>query len=87
MPKNGDKILFSVCLLGERVRYDAQINKLEHNKIDNWLAQGWLLSCCPEVCRGLPTPRSVAEIQQDGLIKTALGWISAIAIKREAYRH
>ena len=67
------KILISACLLGERVRYDARINKLNNKLIDKWLAQGWLLSTCPEVCGGLATPRPAAEIQQDGTIKIQSG--------------
>ncbi|MFT6985178.1 MAG: hypothetical protein ACJAT7_000986 [Psychromonas sp.] len=71
--KNRYKILISACLLGERVRYDGKINMLNHPLIDSWLTQGWLLSSCPEVCGGLPTPRPAAEIQKDGSIKTQSG--------------
>ncbi len=78
------KILISACLLGERVRYDGKINKLNHKLIDSWLAQGWLLSSCPEVCGGLATPRPAAEIQQDGLIKTQYGEDVTDAFKKGA---
>lgn len=64
------KLLISSCLLGDRVRYDGKINKLESELIDDWLLKGWLLKVCPEVCGGLPTPRAAAEIQFDGSIKT-----------------
>ena len=67
------KVLISACLLGERVRYDAKINKLDSNLIDQWLRQGLLLSVCPEVCGGLPTPRDPAELQVNGLVKTKTG--------------
>ncbi|WP_019616823.1 DUF523 domain-containing protein [Psychromonas ossibalaenae] len=67
------KILISACLLGENVRYDAKINKIENKLLDNWLQHGILLSICPEVCGGLATPRPAAEIQNDGSIKTQAG--------------
>ena len=73
MHKTQFKILISACLLGERVRYDAKVNKLNDQLIDQWLAQGILLSICPEVTGGLPTPRAAAEIQDDLSIKTATG--------------
>lgn len=73
MQKSQFKILISACLLGERVRYDAKVNKLNDQLIDHWLAQGILLSICPEVTGGLPTPRAAAEIQDDLSIKTATG--------------
>ncbi|MCW8995904.1 MAG: DUF523 domain-containing protein [Psychromonas sp.] len=74
MPQlNNYKILISACLLGKRVRYDAKIKKLNNELIDKWLADGCLLSACPEVGGGLPTPRAAAEIQADGTIKTAAG--------------
>ncbi|WP_028863474.1 DUF523 domain-containing protein [Psychromonas aquimarina] len=72
-PPGPYKILISACLLGERVRYDAKINKIEDKLIDSWLQQGILLSVCPEVCGGLATPRPAAEIQSDGSIKTQAG--------------
>lgn len=67
------KILFSACLLGERVRYDAKINKINNKQIEVWLKQGMLLSVCPEVKGGLPVPRAAAEIQADGSVTTQLG--------------
>lgn len=67
------KILISACLLGERVRYDAKINKIESELIENWIKQDMLLAICPEVSGGLPTPRPPAEIQSNGLIKTEKG--------------
>lgn len=64
------QILISACLLGERVRYDGKINKLENQLLEQWLAEERLLSVCPEICGGLPTPRPAAEIQLDGTVKT-----------------
>ena len=80
------KILISACLLGERVRYDAKINKLDNELIDNWLSQGLLLPVCPEVCGGLPTPRPAAEIQIDGSVKTQAGRDVSEAFKKGALK-
>jgi len=67
------RILISACLLGERVRYDAKLKKLENKLIESWLTQGLLLSICPEVTGGLSTPRAAAEIQTDLSVKTTTG--------------
>lgn len=67
------KILISACLLGERVRYDAKINKVEDALIGRWQVQGLLLPVCPEVCGGLATPRPPAEILADGSVRTEAG--------------
>ena len=67
------KILISACLLGERVRYDAKINKLKNKLIESWLTQGIVISICPEVAGGLSTPRAPAEIQTDLSVKTVAG--------------
>lgn len=73
MSSSNYQILISACLLGQRVRYDAQEKKLHHPLLESWLAQGLILPVCPEVSGGLPTPRPAAEIQQDGSIKTNNG--------------
>ena len=80
------KIIISACLLGERVRYDAKINKLESELIDRWQALGFLLPVCPEVCGGLATPRPAAEIQADGLVKTEAGEDFSDAFTRGAQK-
>jgi len=55
-----EKILISACLLGEKCRYDGNDNLIPE------IAKKWnidnILSCCPEVLGGLPTPREPAEI-------------------------
>ncbi|WP_354622750.1 DUF523 domain-containing protein [Psychromonas sp. MME2] len=87
MPKdNNIKILISACLLGERVRYDGKINKLEDPLIMQWQQKKWLLPVCPEVCGGLATPRAAAEIQVDGSIKTASGEDVSVAFKLGAQK-
>jgi uncharacterized protein YbbK (DUF523 family) len=56
------KILISACLLGEPVRYDGKSFTIDHPLIKQWQAQQRLVSFCPEVAGGLPTPRDAAEI-------------------------
>ena len=80
------KIIISACLLGERVRYDAKVNKLENKLIDKWLSQGLLLPVCPEVCGGLSTPRPPAEIQTDGSVKTQANRDVSEAFKKGALK-
>ncbi|KEA62077.1 Purine nucleoside phosphorylase [Marinobacterium lacunae] len=58
-----DKILVSACLLGAQVRYDGGHCLIEHPTIARWKSEGRLISVCPEVLGGLPTPRPPAEIQ------------------------
>ena len=78
------KILISACLLGERVRYDGKTNRLDNKLLDKWLAEGCLLSICPEVCGGLAIPRPAAEIQQGGTIKTQAGTDVSTAFQKGA---
>lgn len=63
-----EKILISSCLLGALVRYDATGQKLSHPQITTWQQQGRIVSFCPEVAGGLPTPREPAEIINDKVI-------------------
>jgi len=57
------KILISACLIGDPVRYDGQCFDLKNVILRRWLDQGRVVSFCPEVSAGLPTPRAAAEIQ------------------------
>jgi len=57
-----NKILFSSCLLGEKVRYDGSSNKIENDIIKKWQDEGRIIKICPEVEGGLPIPRIPAEI-------------------------
>jgi uncharacterized protein YbbK (DUF523 family) len=59
------KILVSACLLGNKVRYDANDVPTENNLLDDWRNEGRLVSFCPEVAGGLSVPRLPAEIQSD----------------------
>lgn len=71
------KILISACLLGKNVAYNGGNNDIrEHPFIQKLLKADALVSVCPEVDGGLPTPRVPVElidgkaINQDGEDKT-----------------
>jgi len=57
-------ILISACLLGSPVRYNGTDLLIDHPLIKQWKKQNRLISICPEVAGGLPTPRAPAEIVQ-----------------------
>ena len=77
------KVLVSACLLGRPVRYNGSAKTLEDALLDRWVSEGRVVSVCPEVMAGLPTPRPPAEIangesgaaviQRDGRIVEADG--------------
>ena len=54
------------CLLGAPVRYDGRAKTSHHPVLERWLAQGRVISVCPEMLGGLGTPRPPAEIENDG---------------------
>ena len=58
-----NKILVSACLLGNPVRYDGQSKALNHSLLNQLVAEGRVISFCPEVAGGLSVPRAAAEIQ------------------------
>lgn len=67
-----ERVLVSACLLGQRVRYNAEpLPALELLQL--WQQQGRLVAICPEVAGGLPVPRPPAEAQADGRILTVSG--------------
>jgi uncharacterized protein YbbK (DUF523 family) len=66
------RIAVSACLLGERVRYHGGHARKDHDLLDRWIAEGRVVSICPEVLAGLGTPRPSAEIVQ-GRVRTADG--------------
>jgi uncharacterized protein YbbK (DUF523 family) len=57
------KILVSACLLGNKVRYDANDVLCESWHLGMWQAEGRLVAFCPEVAGGLSAPRLPAEIR------------------------
>jgi uncharacterized protein YbbK (DUF523 family) len=57
------KVLISSCLLGENVKYDGTNNSITQNQfIQKLKSLNLLISICPEVEGGLPTPRIPVEI-------------------------
>lgn len=61
-PSHPKKILVSACLLGQNVRYNAQVLPASE-LLERLAAEGRLVPFCPEAAGGLPTPRPPAEIQ------------------------
>lgn len=57
-----EKIFVSSCLMGARVRYDGGTKTLENQLLATWRAEGRLVTLCPEMAAGLPSPRPAAEI-------------------------
>ncbi len=62
-------ILISACLVGSPVRYNGTDLLIQHPLLKAWKRQGRLVSLCPEVTGGLPTPRPPAEITQAEAVK------------------
>lgn len=56
------KVLISSCLLGEPTRYNGRDVKVVSEIIRKWMAEGRVVSVCPEVLGGLGVPRPPAEI-------------------------
>lgn len=57
-----EKILVSACLLGQPVRYNGKAKTLHHALLDQWRAEGRVVSVCPELKGGFSVPRLPAEI-------------------------
>lgn len=55
-------VLVSACLLGSPVRYDGAHKRSSSAVLQRWVAEGRVVSVCPEVAGGLPVPRAPAEI-------------------------
>ncbi len=59
------KIMVSACLMGENCKYNGGNNLSE--KVLEYIKGHEVISVCPEVMGGLPTPRIPAEIV-DGIV-------------------
>jgi len=59
------KVLISACLLGENVRYNAEIVPVDE-RIKDLGKRYDLIACCPELEGGLTVPRDPCEIFGDG---------------------
>jgi uncharacterized protein YbbK (DUF523 family) len=57
------RVLVSACLLGEKVRYNGAAASANDAVLTRWLAEGRVVSFCPEVAGGLGVPRPPAEIR------------------------
>jgi uncharacterized protein YbbK (DUF523 family) len=57
-----ERVLVSACLLGAKVRFHGGSAELAGPVLERWRDEGRLVSFCPEVEGGLPTPRPPAEI-------------------------
>lgn len=57
-----ERVLVSACLLGSPVRYNGDHKQSDNVILQRWLAEGRVVSVCPEVAGGLPVPRPAAEI-------------------------
>lgn len=60
------RILVSACLLGQPVRYNGTDKKTDDDHLRRWVAEGRVVSVCPEVAGGLSVPRPPAEITGGG---------------------
>lgn len=58
------KVLVSACLLGEPVRYDGRDNLFDHPFLTDLIDADRVVSACPEMLGGLPSPRPYAQITQ-----------------------
>ncbi len=59
---HSERILVSACLLGEAVRYNGLSCRCDDAILHRWIAEGRVISLCPEMAAGLPVPRPPAEI-------------------------
>ncbi|MEX3016835.1 DUF523 domain-containing protein [Gymnodinialimonas hymeniacidonis] len=73
-----EKVLISSCLMGARVRYDGKAKTLDDQLLATWRAEGRLISLCPEMAAGLPTPRAPAEIAPGATAEAVLRGRGAI---------
>ncbi len=68
------RVLASACLLGEPVRHHGRDAKSDHAVLARWFAEGRVVSACPEMLGGLPSPRPPAEIDPaTGRVMTRTG--------------
>ncbi len=56
----------SACLLGAKVRYDGGDCEQQNILLNQWRVEGRIVTICPEMAGGLPTPRPPAEIIGNG---------------------
>lgn len=59
------KIMVSACLAGENCKYNGRNNRTE--KVVALMRDNEVITICPEVMGGLPTPRVPSEVR-DGIV-------------------
>lgn len=57
-----EKIVVSACLVGAKVRYDGADNYCDNMVFCKWLAEGRMVTVCPEFASGCSVPRPPVEI-------------------------
>ncbi len=78
------KILISGCLLGQKVRYDGKDNLQTNVRLQEWISQKKVISICPEMAGGLPTPRPPSEIQFGKTAQDVLNLQASILTNKNA---
>ena len=67
------KVLVSSCLLGAEERYHGGSAQSDSPILQRWVAEGRVVSACPEVAGGLSVPRPPAEIIGGDGIQVLIG--------------
>lgn len=75
------KILISACLLGEKVRYDGQDCLQMHPRLQQYMKEKKVVTICPEMAGGLPTPRPPSEIEPHGSAEAILRFEAKVLTK------
>ena len=57
-----ERILVSACLTGAKVRYDGADNYCDNIIFNKWIAEGRIVTVCPEVASGCSVPRPPVEV-------------------------
>lgn len=77
-------VLISACLLGTPVRHDGEHKRSGSAVLQRWLAEGRVVSVCPEVAGGLAVPRPAAEITAGGSGARVLAGASRVMTRQGA---
>ncbi|MBI3101084.1 MAG: DUF523 domain-containing protein [Burkholderiales bacterium] len=75
-------VFVSACLLGSPVRYNGTHKRASSEVLERWLADGRVVSVCPEVAAGLPVPRPPAEVVAGAGGAKVLAGIAAVVDSR-----
>lgn len=68
------KIFVSGCLNGHPIRFNETNVEVESAIWDRWVAEGRLVSFCPELAAGFPVPRPPAEL---------VGSVASVVLRRQ----